>query len=176
MGRSLMTSGYSSDSTWPPGSGPLPLLSRAMSDFRRHHASKTPAHTQIRVSSRNFICYGWKTAKGNNSPQDCKKLLRTLGRTPTLLNPCLGSGSGLLSGLRGNPQSSHQVLGPHCLRYWGWPETSRKLLEAQDYLQRFFWERTLVPVYRHTPCQAPVPAEEGSSHFLSSLALCGVFF
>lgn len=69
-------------------------------------------------------------AKGNNSLQNCKKLLWTLGRTPTLLNPCLGSGSGLLSGLRGNPQSSHWVLGLHSLRYWGWPETSRKLLEA----------------------------------------------
>lgn len=55
-----------------------------------------PPHTQVWVPSGNFRCYAWKVAKVDNSLQNCKKLsVRALGRTPTLLSPCLGGGWGL---------------------------------------------------------------------------------
>lgn len=50
-----------------------------------------PAHTQIWMPSGNFRCYAWKMAKGDNSLENCKEpRVRTLGRTPASLSPCLG--------------------------------------------------------------------------------------
>ena len=118
-----------------------------------------------------------KDGKGEQQPAKLQETqCMDTRQDPTLLILAWAVPEVCLPWMRGDPQSSHPVVGLHPLRDWGWPETSRKLSKAEGCLRRPCWERTPVPVHRHAPRQAPVPAEERAARAFSAPSLSAVCF